>query len=903
MRYLPMVCILLLPAFAGAGVIDTLWLRQYVGTSSSQYNQIADIAVDTLSNSIYVCGSGEADPYGGTTNILIQRYDLAGNLRWSRSEGGNTLSQDDMGHALAVDSLGNVFVAGVTYNSPPRGDDATWLKYDSAGNRLFYLKSGWGEDDAVYDILIGDSGHIYMCGMHVDTRHGLSAFLLVKANGSTGDTIWTREYIYDTFALAAKYRSRDVHPLFFDDFSDWDNCATALSRLPSGKIAVTGFALDDNRDRDMWTMLFSPNGTRHWARIYYNLMTIYHDDDVAFGVAASNGGDIYVAGFDYLETDAIEQGYNYAVVRYDSTGVVLQSRSYNVGGVDGDDYATSICLDQSNPQNVYTTGTYDLGSPYDQQVATHRFSRTLTPRWGTTGALYGGAGDDRGHRVLHSNGRVYVAGIENEDLVTLCYTESDPSGQKDTLWAWHLAGGAGAEDYASSIAVLDTGRVFVGGQKTASVSPFWNSTVLARIGYVSRDLKLIGLTGLPDTVSPGDTLYPGAQLTNIGTDSAYARITMRIGADWRDTVVIAGAVSPAETVTVAFRDWTASTVGAFPVACTVATTGDPDLNNNRIHRTVVVAIREHDVGVTAILAPVAIVDSGQIVVPRVAVRNFGTTDAIGVNVVLSITPDYSDTVAVDRLGPGQTSNVDFLAWQANTRGAQRLVSHTVYAPDNDPTNDTAYGTTFVRVTDVGVISIVAPADTVDTGQVVRPAVLVRNLGTSTAQARVSLIIGDAYSADTTLDLRAGSAETLSFRAWTAAEVGTFDVIGFSALIGDQNPANDTARSFVTVLPHTGVEGSARLPVRFALEAPRPSPFSRVASIVCALPQSAYLEAVVFDATGKLVRTLVSSTQPAGRLHLQWDGSDHVGRPMPDGVYYCCAKAGENSATRKLVVKR
>jgi hypothetical protein len=1126
MKRFLVVAFALVPALAGAGVIDTLWLRQYIGTSSSQLNQIADIAVDTLRNSIYVCGSGEADPYGGTTNILIQRYDLAGNLRWTRSEGGNTGSQDDMGHALAVDSLGNVFVAGHTYNSMPRGYDATWLKYDTAGTQLFYLKSYWEEDDAVYDLVIGDSGHIYMCGTHVNPDHGLSAYLLIKANGTTGNIIWSREYIYDTMALAASQRGRDAHPLFFEDYSDWDNCGTSLARLPSGKIAVAGFALDENRDRDMWTMLFSPDGTRHWARIYYNLTTTYHDDDVAFDVAASLSGDIYVGGFDYLETDALDQGYNYALIRYDTTGVVLQSRSYNVGGVDGDDYVTSICLDNASPQNVYTTGVFTFDSPDDEQIVTHRFSRVLTPRWGTTGAIYGGVGEDRGNRVLHAQGRVYVAGIRDNNVVTLCYTEVDPSGQKDTLWAWHFAGPAGLEDYASAVVALDTNRVYVGGQTTPSISPYWNSTVLTRLGYVDRDLKLVVLTGLPDTVPQGELLHPGARVANIGTSPATGVVRLRIGDGYRDTLITGRAIQPGETLNVSFADWLAAGLGAHAVRCTVATSGDPNLANNVLHGQVFVAqsdvaslrivsprgvvapgtrlacqawvrnlgvavppfdvvfrvgagfadtafaqvvppgesllvtggrswtatvgefavvcstelagdvnpgndraedivtVPGRDVGLSALLAPAEVVPFGQEVLPRAVARNYGLASE-NLQVLLSIGAGYLDTVAlsirpgdsavvnfdawnpgapgqypavcwtrmagdlnpandtirrqvtvryadasldsiIDPQGavdsgstvtpkvmvtnhgsltetlavrftihgpvagygpgaagdakrrlqlyvdstvvevrPGATASVSFAPWVAGPSGTLPIEAQVFVAGDAEPANDLLVDTISVRSTrhDIAVLAVLAPIDSVDSGDVVTPTAVIANYGAFNERVNVVCNIGTGYTGSIFADIAASAIDTVTFSDWTAAPVGANAVVCYSRLADDADRSNDTCESAVYVRSQSAVSEVAGLPTRFALEAARPNPFARTTAISLALPRAVRVEVALYDATGKLVRVLASSEQPAGRLILNWDGRDLAGRLLPEGVYYCRARAGDYRATGKLVIQR
>ncbi len=79
---------------------------------------------------------------------------------------------------------------------------------------------------------------------------------------------------------------------------------------------------------------------------------------------------------------------------------------------------------------------------------------------------------------------------------------------------------------------------------------------------------------------------------------------------------------------------------------------------------------------------------------------------------------------------------------------------------------------------------------------------------------------------------------------------------------------------------------------------RPNPVHGRAMIslsqVAALP----LNAEVFDARGRLVRTL---TVPAGRQAVAWDGRDAHGRMLPSGNYYYQRVGG--GAFRKLVILR
>ena len=61
---------------------------------------------------------------------------------------------------------------------------------------------------------------------------------------------------------------------------------------------------------------------------------------------------------------------------------------------------------------------------------------------------------------------------------------------------------------------------------------------------------------------------------------------------------------------------------------------------------------------------------------------------------------------------------------------------------------------------------------------------------------------------------------------------------------------------------------------------------------------------IFDATGRLVKSFSLSTPFALRpTHITWDGTDAANRKLPSGVYFLKFKAGDYSATKKLLLIR
>jgi flagellar hook assembly protein FlgD len=61
--------------------------------------------------------------------------------------------------------------------------------------------------------------------------------------------------------------------------------------------------------------------------------------------------------------------------------------------------------------------------------------------------------------------------------------------------------------------------------------------------------------------------------------------------------------------------------------------------------------------------------------------------------------------------------------------------------------------------------------------------------------------------------------------------------------------------------------------------------------------------VIYDVTGRAVRTLVNGAEAPGERRVFWDGRDALGARVRAGMYLCRLEAGATSLTRKLSVMR
>ena len=83
----------------------------------------------------------------------------------------------------------------------------------------------------------------------------------------------------------------------------------------------------------------------------------------------------------------------------------------------------------------------------------------------------------------------------------------------------------------------------------------------------------------------------------------------------------------------------------------------------------------------------------------------------------------------------------------------------------------------------------------------------------------------------------------------------------------------------------------------------PNPFTGMTNVSFSLPVGADVDLKVFDASGRVVRTLADGVMPEGSHTVSWDGRDESGVRAPAGIYFYRMQAGQFDAIRKLVLLR
>ena len=84
----------------------------------------------------------------------------------------------------------------------------------------------------------------------------------------------------------------------------------------------------------------------------------------------------------------------------------------------------------------------------------------------------------------------------------------------------------------------------------------------------------------------------------------------------------------------------------------------------------------------------------------------------------------------------------------------------------------------------------------------------------------------------------------------------------------------------------------------------PNPAKAVVSVKCQVPSEGPISLQIYDASGRLVRTLTKAQSLKPKVYaVEWDGRDSKGVRVPSGVYFICLKRDKGIHTKRVVLIR
>ena len=408
-------------AYSGAGV--AIWTNRYNGPANGS-DQAFAMAVGG-SGDIFVTGSSSVT--GGNFDYATVAFSSTGVALWTNRYDG-PVSGYDRAHDVGVDTVGNVFITGVSIGSDSYLAYAT-LAYSPTGIPLWTNRyNGPGNSSQANALAVAQNGNVFVTGY---TSSGGSDYATIGYSNS-GVPLWTNRY---------------------DGLAGSDR-ATAIAVDSNGNVVVTGNSAGTVSSTDYATVAYSDTGVPLWTNRYNGpVVTGY---DYANAIATDRSGNVFVAGY----SQGNGSSDDYATLAYSASGTPLWTNRYN-GPASSTDQAQALAVDDNG--NVFVTGwSMGIGSSVD--FATVAYSGLGVPLWTNRYDGPANGGDTATAIAIDGLGNVLVTGnssttAENwADYVTVAYSSAGVP-----LWTNRYNGPANGPDYPVGIVADANNHVIVGG--------------------------------------------------------------------------------------------------------------------------------------------------------------------------------------------------------------------------------------------------------------------------------------------------------------------------------------------------------------------------------------------------------------------------------------------------------
>jgi hypothetical protein len=353
---------------------NVLWARQAGGVA---VEKAYGVTTDAGGN-IIVCGEFRTDSvvFGTDTlhhifgaDILIVKYDPAGNVLWARGAGG---AGDDFADDVAVDANGNIYLCGEYFsqtlvigsdtlqNSSFGYSDLFVVKLDSSGNILWARGSGGDRNERGFDIVCDTAGNAYLAGLMVSPFIFFGNDTLINAGLRTsdicllkydpnGNPLWGRRaggsmpddgYAVRIDAAGNIFMAGPFMSTVFPFGTDTVSCAGSV---------------------DIWVLKYDPSGNPLWIRSAGG-----PDNDFGYNMTIDGAGNVYAVGTftsasitfgTTVLTNASAGTADVFMVKYDSNGNVLWATSAGGPGVE---FIYDVAADAAG--QLFVTGSFSSSS-------------------------------------------------------------------------------------------------------------------------------------------------------------------------------------------------------------------------------------------------------------------------------------------------------------------------------------------------------------------------------------------------------------------------------------------------------------------------------------------------------------------------------------------------------------
>ncbi len=385
----------------------------YVGANRSDY--FRDLVVDRLGN-IYSIGTSESNgiatdgthqlnPFGGS-DVLITKFDSKGRRLWATYFGG---TNDETGQSIALDSKGNIFVAGNTkstsniatpgahqFDFGGNPEDGFLAKFSEQGSLIWSTYIGGNDEDAVNAVTIDNNDNIIICGWTLSNnqiatpnsqqdayRDKSDAFMNKFDNN--GARIWGT-YLGDIgFDLGLQV---SVDAQNFIVMSGWTSSQNNFGTPNAFQTLYAGGT------SDAFLAKYSSTGTLIWCTYlggpseeYGDAMVIDHQNNIYIGGPGNSSNGLSTIG---THQSIIGGNFDAYLNKFDASGnrmwgTYLGGRN-NEGGyglaVDLKDFVYLTGYTDSD-DGISTNNAYQINRSAENDVFVEKFTSSGQRVWGT----------------------------------------------------------------------------------------------------------------------------------------------------------------------------------------------------------------------------------------------------------------------------------------------------------------------------------------------------------------------------------------------------------------------------------------------------------------------------------------------------------------------------------------
>jgi len=433
--------------------VDFSWAKKIGGSNA---DRSFSVATDNLGN-VYTTGlfndTIDLDPNtgvsssttGGFFDIFIQKLDATGSLVWAKTMGG---SKVDLGIAITVDNLGNVYTVGRfrdtvdfdpnigVYNMfASNYPDIFIQKLDALGNLVWVKQIGGTASKSANSVKVDNSGNIFIAGsfegtVDFDPGTGVSNLtanssgypdIFVQKLDALGDLVWVKQMggaKYDAANSLALDSTGNVYVTgYYGNTVDFDPGIGVTNLTTAQTTGTTSYAA--------FVQKLSNGGNFIWAKSVGVSTSTLHSTE-GREIVVDNLGYVYTTGkfVSTVDFDPSANTFNLTssgsndiyIQKLDSLGNLVWAKRMGSTSLDT---GSSLAVDSAS--NVYTIGAYigtvdfdpNLGTSY--LVSSGGFDIFIQKLDSSGNFLWaksmGGSGSDFGNSIsVNSVGSIYTTG-------------------------------------------------------------------------------------------------------------------------------------------------------------------------------------------------------------------------------------------------------------------------------------------------------------------------------------------------------------------------------------------------------------------------------------------------------------------------------------------------------------